>query len=67
MIDTPVFPSIFHENGSYLGIGHRDWFATFAPPVPDAYRVKHATLSGLEIIVQWRYEYADRMMKQREK
>ena len=67
MKDTggPAFPAQHfdlaeHEHGMTL----RDWFATHAPEPPKSWRGGER---GLDDIIEWRWWYADAMLKKRSK
>ena len=71
MNDTggPAFPHSYDvmpdkETHTYYGMTLRDWFATHAPEPPKSWRGGER---GLDDIIEWRWWYADAMLKKRSK
>lgn len=65
----PAFPtSELHEGtttGGRDGVSMRDFFATHAPPMPGR-SGGHPKLV-VEALVEWNYQYADAMLRQRKR
>lgn len=49
------------------GMSHRDYFAAHAPDVPDGWWKGDYTRHDNDVqrLVQWKYHYADKMIKER--
>ena len=59
----PAFPSADFENHEFTGMTLRDYFAAHAP---EPYKEWRGGSRGLMDIVEWRWFYADQMLKARE-
>ena len=61
----PAFPAQHFDlaDGEH-GMTLRDWFATHAPDPPKSWRGGER---GLDDIIEWRWWYADAMLKKRSK
>jgi hypothetical protein len=59
----PAFPSAAFEQHEYQGMTLRDYFAAHAP---EPYKNWHGGERNFSDIIEWRWHYADTMLKARE-
>ena len=66
----PAFPQPTNSTLSWDGMTLRDYFAAHAPECPDTWLSRYPMERGwrgeARAIADWRFEYADEMLKARE-